>query len=235
MAPASISPSISVIIPARNEEKYLAKTLESLRKQNFLDYETIIVCNGCTDQTEKIAKRYLNQKTKIFSLAEPKVTSARNFGAEQARGELLFFLDADTLLEPDSLRKIFNQFQKEDAVATTKTKPDLPELKYQLALSLKNIYNQSKIYQGCSGALICRKKDFEAVRGYDSKIKVKEHRKLVIKLKKLGSYKVIDTYATTSMRRFKEWGLAKVTYFWLKQWLKNYLSNLEKSDYEIIR
>jgi len=228
-------PQISIIIPAYNEEKYIGKTLQSLREQNFLNYETIIVCNGCTDQTKDITQKYLNQNTKILTLEKPNVSLARNFGAKQSQGQILLFLDADTFLRPNTLQKIHQNFTKIYSIATTKTKPDTPKLKYRLALSFKNFYNQTKLYQGCSGALICKKNDFHKVGGYNPKITIKEHRKLIIKLKKLGQYKVINTSTITSMRRFEKWGLTKATFFWLKQWLKNYLSDLKKSKYEVIR
>ena len=223
---------ISVIIPAHNEEKYLGQTLDSLRNQNFLDYETIVVPNGCTDQTEQVANQYLNQSTKIISLNEANVSTARNIGAKHATGELLLFLDADTLLHPTTLQTIAQKFT--GAVATTKTQPDNNKLKFRFALGFKNLYNQT-IYQGCSGALICRKDHFHSVGGYHPPLKVKEHRKLIIKLKKLGNYQVLPTYTTTSMRRFQNWGLTRATYFWLKEFVKNYTHDLKKSDYETIR
>ncbi len=226
-------PKISVIIPAYNEEKYIGKTLESLRGQNFLDYETVVVCNGCRDGTEKEAKKYLNQNTNVFSLGKANVGLARNYGAEKAKGSILLFLDADTLLESASLQAIAQNFEKY-SVATTRIKPDVGKFKYRFAMAFKNFYNSSKIYQGCSGTLICRKKDFEEVKGYPE-LTVKEQRKLIIKLKKLGRYGVIKTYGVTSMRRFENWGLGKVTYFWIKQWVKNYLSDLKKSEYEVVR
>ncbi|MBR9683456.1 glycosyltransferase [Candidatus Woesearchaeota archaeon] len=227
-------PKISVIIPAHNEEKYLGKTLQSLRQQNFLDYETIIVCNGCTDQTEEVAKKYLNRSTQVLSLEKANVSIARNRGAEHANGKVLLFLDADTSLEPSTLQTISQKFTPEYAVATTLTKPGTSKLKYHLALSFKNFYNWTKIYQGCSGTLICRKKDFNQVEYYPE-LTVKEHRKLIIKLKKLGKYGVINTRVTTSMRRFEQWGLIKATAFWFKQWAKNYLSDLKESQYETVR
>lgn len=229
-----MAPQISVIIPAHNEESYLGETLKSLREQNFLDYETLIICNGCTDKTEEVAKGYINQNTKIFSKEKANVSIARNFGAEKALGKLLFFLDADTLLESDSLKKISERFKEEYSVATTKTKPDSLLLKYRLALAFKNFNNQTGLYCGSSGNIICRKEDFHKVGGYEE-IKVREQRKLIIKLKKLGKYAVIPTYATTSMRRFKEWGLLKAMGFWIKQSLKDYTSDLKKEEYETIR
>ena len=225
---------ISVIIPAHNEEKYLENTLKKLREQNFLDYETIIVCNGCTDQTEKVAIEFGNSQTKVIKLAEANVSIARNKGAAQAQGSLLLFLDADTLLDNSSLKRVAEEFTGDFSIATTKSQPDIPKLKYKLISSLKNLHNQSQVYRGCSGILICKKKDFQAVGGYPL-FKVKEHRKLTLKLKKLGKYRVINTTAITSMRRFEEWGVTKASFFWIKQWAKNYLSDLKEENYEIVR
>lgn len=225
---------ISVVIPAHNEERYLGKTLGSLREQNFLDYETIIVCNGCTDETEEVAQGFVNQKTKILSMEEANVSGARNLGAREAVGEILLFLDADTWLEQNSLKVIAERFGKEQGVGTTLSKPDSSKMKYRLALGFKNLYNRIGLYQGCSGTLVCRKGDFQVVGGYEE-IKVKEQRKLILKLKRFGSYVVLPTKAVTSMRRFKDWGLMKATVFWVKQWAKNYVSDLGKEEYEIIR
>lgn len=227
-------PDFSIIIPAFNEEKYLPTTLQSLSDQTHQDYEIIVVANGCTDKTIDIAKKNPNPKLKLYTLPKANVSRARNFGAGKAQGDMLLFLDADTRLEKDSLQKIKESFTKEHAVATTKVKPDSPELKFRIVSNLKNIYNQT-FYQGCSGALICLRQDFDKVNGYNPNISVKEHRKLILQLKKMGKYKCIDTYATTSMRRFQEWSLTKTALFWTKQWIKDKFGALESSEYEKIR
>jgi len=226
---------ISVIIPAHNEEKYIRKTLHSLKNQTYQNYEAIVVANGCTDQTEEIVKKRADEKLRVLSLAKANVSVARNAGALNANGNILLFLDADTTLENDSLQKINQQFTEEYSVATTLVKPDEDKLKYKLAMGFKNFYHRTKLYQGSSGTLICRKEDFNVVNGYNPDIIVKEHRKLAIKLKKLKGFTCIDTNVTTSMRRFKRWGLTKATLFWLGQWLKNYTGDLKKSEYEKVR
>ena len=48
----------SIIIPARNEEAYISKTLQSIENQDYIDYETIVVANGCTDNTAAVAEKY---------------------------------------------------------------------------------------------------------------------------------------------------------------------------------
>ena len=231
----TMTPTISVIIPANNEGSYIAKTLHSIKTQTYQNFETIVVSNGCTDKTESIVKKRVNDKFKHYSLSKANVSIARNYGADQASGKILVFLDADTLLEQDSLQKINQQFNEKYMVATTKVKPDEKRLKFNLAMGFKNFYHRTNLYSGCSGALICRKDDFHNVGGYPE-IVVKEHRKLILDLKKnRGKFKCIDTHVTTSMRRFKRWGLVKATTFGIGQWAKNQFSDLKDSDYEKIR
>ena len=228
-------PAFSIIIPAHNEEKYLQNTLESIQKQTLQDYEIIIVTNGCTDKTEEIAKKNTNNKIRHLSLPKPNVSVSRNAGALNAQGETLLFLDADTQLAPDALEKIKKQFTEEYAVATTMAKPDSEKLGHRLALTFKNWYHYLGIYQGCSGALICRKKDFQAVQGYNPEIIVREHRKLALKLRELGEFTCVTTEVITSMRRYQQWGLLKVSLFWIKKWLQDKSGTLKESSYEIIR
>lgn len=227
-------PKISLIIPACNEENYLRKTLHSIKSQTCQDFEVIVVANGCTDGTEEIVRKRENEKVRLLSLPKPNVSVARNAGALNAQGEILVFLDADTQLEEDSLQKIRDEFTPEYALATTKSKPDEDKLKYRAFHRLKDIY-YSTIYEGCSGILICRRDDFHKAGGYNPELAVKEHRKLILQLKKLGEYKQVDTFATTSMRRYEQWGLGRVAYFWLRQFWKDKTGKLKESEYEKVR
>ena len=139
---------ISVIIPAHNEENYIKKTLHSLKQQTYQNYETIVVANGCTDQTEELVKKRAHEKLRLLSLPRANVSVARNAGALNAKGQILFFLDADTALEQDSLQKINEQFTEKYSVATTLVQPDEDKLKYKLAMGFKNFYHPTKLYQG---------------------------------------------------------------------------------------
>lgn len=228
-------PTISVIIPAYNEENYIRKTLHSIKNQSFQDFEVIVVTNGCTDATEEIVRKRVSDKLKHFSLPQPNVSRARNHGASKASGEILIFLDADTSLSDDSLHVIRQKFEAEHAVATTKVLPDLKSPKYTMAMQFKNIYNNSGLYKGCSGALICRREDFDKVNGYDPEIIVKEHRHLTKKLLKLGEYACLDTHVVTSMRRLQRWGLGKATFFWTVELLKDTFTDVKRSKYEKVR
>ena len=88
-----MNPLFSIVIPAHNEEKYIKKTLHSIKNQTYQNYEVVVVTNGCTDKTEEIIKRRAGERLKHFSLNASNVSRARNYGASKAMGEILVFLD----------------------------------------------------------------------------------------------------------------------------------------------
>jgi glycosyltransferase involved in cell wall biosynthesis len=99
---------LSIIIPTKNEEEYLPKLLESIKKQTFTDYEIIVSDNGSKDKTKEIAKKY---GCKIVKGGLP--GRARNKGAKVARGSVLLFLDSDTELRmKDFLENNLKEFEK---------------------------------------------------------------------------------------------------------------------------
>jgi len=99
--------TLSIIIPTKNEEKYLPKLLRSIRKQTFKDYEVIVADNCSRDKTKEIAKKY---GCKIVKGGLP--GRARNLGAKAAQGDILLFLDADTELKTKGfLGKAIKEFK----------------------------------------------------------------------------------------------------------------------------
>jgi glycosyltransferase involved in cell wall biosynthesis len=91
----------SIILPALNEERYITKTLESVRKQKTsLDYEVIVADNNSEDGTVEIAERYADR---VVIVKRRGTWIGRNSGARKSRGETLIFVDADTLIPPNYL------------------------------------------------------------------------------------------------------------------------------------
>ena len=100
----------SIIIPACNEERYIIKTLSSISNQSFKDYELIIVCNGCIDNTFQISNDFLKKSNiknyKIFNIPQAGVCKAKNFGSRFAKKEYLVFLDSDTYINQKDFLKL---------------------------------------------------------------------------------------------------------------------------------
>jgi glycosyltransferase involved in cell wall biosynthesis len=97
-------PAASVVIPTWNGERFLGETLASVFAQTFGDYEVVVVDDGSTDGTRSVLEPHLDRIRYCFQ-ANAGQSSARNRGAELARGELLAFLDHDDLWEPTYLEE----------------------------------------------------------------------------------------------------------------------------------
>lgn len=82
----------SVIIPAHNEQECITRALDSIQQQSFKDYECIVVCDDCTDNTKEIAQSY---GVKIIEIDAHSSGAARNAGLDAAQGDWILFCDAD--------------------------------------------------------------------------------------------------------------------------------------------
>jgi len=115
----AIDPSkVSIIIPARNEDGNLKRLLTSLRDQSLKSYEIIVVDDHSEDQTTQVGRGA--GVTVIPSAPLPEGWVGKTWacwqGANQARGDLFIFLDADTFLEPEGLSKILSTYGEEEGV-----------------------------------------------------------------------------------------------------------------------
>ncbi|MFN0293152.1 glycosyltransferase family 2 protein [Pedobacter helvus] len=111
-----INPLVSIIIPLYNAENYIEETIHSALHQSYKIIEIIIVDDGSTDQSLKIAKKYENGILKVFSQPNKGVSAARNFGLNCAKGTYVQFLDADDIIMPDKIEHQINSI-------TTKSMP----------------------------------------------------------------------------------------------------------------
>ena len=98
-----LRPKVSIILPARNEEKYLGKCLDSLIDQDYQNYEIIVIDDSSEDSTGKIIAEYAKENSKVIHVSansKPEGWMGKNWacmeGYRQATGELLLFTDADT-------------------------------------------------------------------------------------------------------------------------------------------
>src|SRR4051794_37359079 len=103
-------PKVSIILPARNEEKYIAKCLDSLINQDYPNFEIIAVNDSSTDGTGAIMQQYAAKDPRILVVhakSKPEGWAGKNWACFQgylrARGDLLLFTDADTVHLPSTM------------------------------------------------------------------------------------------------------------------------------------
>lgn len=99
---------ISVIIPTYNCAKYLAEAIGSVSRQNFRDFEVIIIDDGSTDNTKEVVEcctQSLNNEIKFISQENKGLACARNAGIHAAAGKYIALLDADDMWLPNRLKE----------------------------------------------------------------------------------------------------------------------------------
>lgn len=211
----------------------MGATLNELNRQDFPEYEIVVVANGCRDRTAEVAHGSCHR---LVTLSQKNLGVARNLGARMASGELLVFLDADTVLEPGALRVIAEQFTERDAGGTLKGKPDSDRFAYRLIYWLKNFIHRFVVHNGSSGVILCWKEDFTRVGGFDEQLELRENSDLIRRLKRFGGYKFINAAtATTSMRRYERRGVNHVVWLWIKLWFLGIFGDLRGRKYEPVR
>ena len=111
-------PSISVIIPVYNVEKYLAKCLDSVLVDNEFTGQVICVNDGSTDGGLSIMEQYAHRypNIEIISQSNAGLSAARNTGLRAASGEYVLFLDSDDWLFPNAIQRLAKQIDGEDVL-----------------------------------------------------------------------------------------------------------------------
>jgi glycosyltransferase involved in cell wall biosynthesis len=112
-------PLVSVIVGTKNSKKYLERTLKSIKNQTYKNWELVLVDNYSTDNTLRIAKKYIK---KIF-IAGPERSIQYNLAASKAKGKYLYRIDADFFVEPKVLEEAVEKCEKQkiDAIAVHNT------------------------------------------------------------------------------------------------------------------
>ena len=107
---------ISVVIPAFNVENQLRKCLDSVLNQSFTDWELILVDDGSTDGTSKIADEYACKDVRISVIHKKNggVSSARNLGLEMVKGKWVTFVDSDDFIESSFFETFVNRLDEKN-------------------------------------------------------------------------------------------------------------------------
>lgn len=201
---------LSIIIPAKNEEKHIGKLLSSIRKQSFKDYEIIVADAKSTDKTREIAKKY---GAKVVNGGMP--GPGRNRGAEVAKGKDLCFIDSDAIIPKDFLKKNYGEFIKKDLdVAAALLDPLSTKLIDKLIHHHINLFYVvfQKISPGAMGInIFAKKKWFDKVKGFDEKIYFAEDYHFVQKIWKAGGKfgPLMSSKIRVSVRRLEKEGRLK--------------------------
>ncbi len=228
---------LSVIVPTYNEAAFIHKMLVSLKKQTFRNFEIIVKDGGSSDRTVEIAKKHAD---KIISSQDISVSDARNQGAEFANGNVLVFVDADTLLPPNMLQRIVDLMENENIVGGSCRKiPGNKNVLDRLVYEFVNISTHLSVYLHVGGAhgncMFIRQNIFKRTGGFNPKIRIAEEQELVRKAMKFGKFVfILDQHVVEHPRRIQKWGRLKLYTTWLNGTLRSFKVS-EKQIYEKVR
>lgn len=206
---------LSIVIPTKNEEKYLPKLLESIKIQTFSDYELIVADNLSKDGTKETAKKF---GCKVVKGGLP--GKARNLGAKIATGGIILFLDADTELKSrDFLEKAVNEFERRKldiGVPLIRLRgSDLDKLYFDFWNKLTKLFQFSLTPFGGGWCIFIKKELHKKIKGFDEKITLGEdsdyvQRAVQYKLFKVKFRVIKSVKIDVSTRRLEKEGHLKV-------------------------
>ena len=231
---------ISVIIPALNEEKYIKNVIGGLKKQAFMDFETIVVDGGSSDRTVEIARL---SGCKVVTERRKGIGRARNSGARAALGSIIFFTNADTRASPGLLRTYYGLFSDGKVVAATGPLVPLEKTTrfirfgYRFAsvfLAKLSFAMHKPAISGSNFAI--RRSAFRACGGFDESLATYEDLDLAHRLGKRGKVVYVDdAVVATSSRRIVKWGVARYIIFNAANIARYNLFRKPAENYEPVR
>jgi len=206
--------TISLIIPAHNEEEYLPRLLDSVEaaRERWAgsgeDVEIVVADNASTDGTAAIAAA---RGCVVAKVGKRSIAASRNGGARASSGEILAFVDADMLIHPETFNGIAEILSSPRWVAgSTGVWPDRWSIGIAATFALATPALWLTRFD--TGVVFMRRSDFEAVGGYDETMRVAEDVKILWRLRQHGRrrrarlVRAPRLKAIASMRKFEKFG-----------------------------
>ena len=100
-----MKPDVSILMPSYNYEKYIARAIDTVICQSFINWELVIIDDGSKDDSVNIIKQYKDKRIKLYTQSNHGVTNTLNRALNLSKGKYICFLDADDKYHPDKLKK----------------------------------------------------------------------------------------------------------------------------------
>ncbi|MCX6008621.1 MAG: glycosyltransferase [Chloroflexi bacterium] len=208
--PLNRYPSLSIIVPAYNEEKCIAGTIETLLETYYPDKEIIVVDDGSTDNTYGIASSYASRGVKVIHRPNGGKAAALNHGLQFAKGEIFVCVDADSMVGRTALVELVRRFEDPTVVAVAGNVKVLNRnkllalcqaLEYVFDINISrrglDIFGAVIVVPGCLGAF--RTKAIRSSGGWDVETIVEDF-DTTIKIFKGGAFDVSNPLAPIDLQ-----------------------------------
>lgn len=227
---------ISIVIPTfRESRETVDKCIDSLRKQNYTEFEIIIV-DSSGNQPTRNGVRKVHEKQRGVSIA-------RNTGAKKSKGEVVAFIDSDTLAPADWLDEIEKRFREKGVVALGGSLEPVESSAVNTVMFRLSSNYFPRIVKAVLGFnafhgsnMAVNRKAFLEAGGFDEKLNTIEDNELVNRMKRYGKT-VFDEkiVVRTSARRFEKYGYARELFEYAKAYFLVYIMKKQPGEYKLAR
>lgn len=209
-----MSIKVSVVIPTLNEEKHIAGLLRDFRKQNNKDFEVLIVDAHSDDKTCEKAKKFINcLPITVVQSKKRHLAYQRNLAAQKAKGEYIFFIDADMHIEPTFIEKLIENIKAHRyllylPIHIPHDVDYIDELLYKVLAIFTDASHMTSKPFAYGPAAIFERSFFEHLGGYDESVFVYEDHEIIQRARKQGVHTKLmqDNPVYFSFRRFRAEG-----------------------------
>lgn len=214
----SNKPTISIIIPVLNEERYIVKLIDYILKNASSPNikEILVIDGGSTDGTIKAALKF----DTIVLQSEKGRAKQMNYGAKHAAGEILYFLHVDTFPPKNFDKIIIDAIQNGDEAGCFRMKFD-SNSRFLRFFSWFSRINHT-ICRGGDQSLFITKELFHNSGGYDESYIIYEDNEFTSRLYELTNFKILPDKVQTSARKYEQIGKLKLQFYFAIIHLKNY-------------
>jgi glycosyltransferase involved in cell wall biosynthesis len=222
---------LSIIVPAHNEEALLGATLDALRAaagELGETTEVVVVDDGSTDRTAEIARE---RGARVVSVNVRQIAAARNAGAREARGSLLVFVDADTIVPARVLHGAVDAWRA-GAVgggAGAVFEPSAPKWAHRAIALAAWIMRTAGWAPGCF--FFAERGAFERAGGFDERYFASEEIHLSRAIKRLGRFVVLRDNVLTSARKADHYSMTHSLWLMLRMAWPGSLKRREGLDF----
>ena len=194
---------ISFVIPAWNEESVLGPTLEALSvAARHLDVpsEVIVADDSSTDRTAKIAHQH---GARVVSVKHRQISVTRNAGAREAQGDLLIFIDADTIVTPQAVCAAVEAVRAGAVGGGCAIRYSGRIPAYLRIFIPIEVWFAQKMRMAFGCFLFCTREAFDAVGGFDPEIYATEEVAMSLALRRQGRFVCLREFVSTSGRKLR--------------------------------
>ena len=203
---------ISFVVPAFNERDYLARTIGAIHdaaRAVGRPYEIVVADDASTDGTGPLAE---SLGARVVRCENRQIAATRNAGARAASGEVLIFVDADTIVNPDVVAEAVRAIDEGAIGGGAAVEWDGP-VALHWRLFVRSLIRFFRLVKFAAGSFVfCTRGAFEATGGFDESVYATEEIWFSQALKKQGRFVILEASVLTSARKLTEhstWHVAK--------------------------